>query len=47
MRKILLIAMLSLLAASCGVKNELIKPDGTSTPKDQPDPSKPPSPIGR
>ena len=28
MRKIVLIAMLSLLAASCGVKNELTKPDG-------------------
>ena len=47
MRKALLIAMLSLLAASCGVKNELAKPDGTTTPKSQPDPSRPPYPIGR
>jgi hypothetical protein len=47
MKKTLLIVMLSLLAASCGVKNELIKPDGTTTPKDQPDPSRPPYPIGR
>jgi hypothetical protein len=47
MRKILLIVMLSLVAASCGVKNELSKPDGTVTPRSQPDPSRPPYPIGR
>jgi hypothetical protein len=47
MKKILLITMLSLLAASCGVKNELAKPDGTTTPKSQNDPSRPPYPIGR
>ena len=41
MKKLLLIAMLSLLAASCGVKNELAKPDGTTTPRSQPDPSRP------
>ena len=39
MKKLLLVAMLSLLAASCGVKNDLAKPDGTTTPKNQPDPS--------
>jgi hypothetical protein len=47
MRKILLIALLSLIAASCGVKSELSKPDGTTTPHNQPDPSRPPYPIGR
>jgi hypothetical protein len=47
MKKILLIALLSLMAASCGVKNELARPDGTTTSKDQPDPSRPPYPIGR
>jgi hypothetical protein len=47
MRRIFLIAFVSLLAASCGVKNELTKPDGTTTPKSQPDPSRPPYPIGR
>ena len=47
MRKLFLIAILSLLAASCGVKNDLEKPDGTITPKNQPNPSKPPFPIGR
>ena len=47
MKKLILIAMVSLLAASCGVKNELTKPDGTTTPKSQNDPSRPPYPIGR
>ena len=47
MKKLFLIALLSLMAASCGVKNELTKPDGTTTPKSQPDPSRPPYPIGR
>ena len=46
MKKLLLIAMLALLA-SCGVKNDLEKPDGTTTPKNDPNPSKPPFPIGR
>ena len=47
MRKLIPIILMSLLAASCGVKNDLIKPNGQSTPKDTPDPSKPPYPIGR
>ncbi len=47
MKKLLLIALLSLAAASCGVKSELAKPDGTTTPRSQPDPSRPPYPIGR
>ena len=47
MKKLLLVALLSLMAASCGVKNELTKPDGNTTPKNQPDPSRPPQPIGR
>jgi predicted small lipoprotein YifL len=47
MKKLILIAMLSLLAASCGVKNDLAKPDGTTTSRNQPDPSRPPNPIGR
>lgn len=47
MKKLFLIALLSLMAASCGVKNELTKPDGTTTPKNQPDPSRPPTAIGR
>ncbi|HEY4274427.1 MAG TPA: hypothetical protein VGM68_03005 [Rhizomicrobium sp.] len=47
MRKLILITMLSLVAASCGVKNDLAKPDGTTTSRSQPDPSRPPNPIGR
>ena len=47
MKKLLLIALLSMVAASCGVKSELNKPDGTTTPRSQPDPSRPPYPIGR
>jgi hypothetical protein len=47
MKKFLLIALLSLVAASCGVKSELSKPDGTTTPHNQPDPSRPTYPIGR
>ena len=47
MKKLLLIALLGLTVASCGVKNDLIKPDGTGTPKNSQDPSKPPYPVGR
>lgn len=47
MKKLILVAMLSLVAASCGVKNDLMKPDGTATSRNQPDPSRPPNPIGR
>jgi len=46
MKRAILIAMLALLAG-CGVKNDLIKPNGQATPKNDPDPSKPPYPIGR
>ena len=44
---IFLVVAAGLLAASCGVKNDLTKPDGTTTPRDTHDPSKPPYPIGR
>jgi len=47
MKKLLLIGLLSLVVVSCGVKSELSKPDGTVTPRSQPDPSRPPYPIGR
>ena len=47
MKKIILLVALSVLVAGCGVKNQLIKPNGQSTPKDQPDPSNPPYPLGR
>lgn len=47
MKRVLMIALLSLLAAACGVKNDLVKPNGQSTQKDENDPSKPPYPLGR
>jgi hypothetical protein len=33
--------------SACGVKSDLVKPDGKPTPKDQRDPSRPPNPIGQ
>ena len=47
MRLILSVALLALMVASCGVKNDLMKPDGTTTPKTDDDPSRPPYPLGR
>ena len=46
-KAILLLMALSLLVTSCGVKNDLARPDGKPVPKDEPDPSKPPYPVGR
>jgi hypothetical protein len=43
----LLFAALTLLVTGCGVKNDLVKPNGQATPKDASDPSKPPYPLGR
>ena len=47
MKHALIIVALSLLVTACGVKNDLVKPNGQATPRDEPDPSKPPYPIGR
>ena len=47
MRRIFALVALSLVLASCGVKTDLLLPDGKPTPKDQNDPSKPPHPLGR
>jgi predicted small lipoprotein YifL len=44
---LLLLLALALPLAGCGTKNDLLKPDGKSTPSSQQDPSKPPSPIGQ
>ncbi|HEY0299715.1 MAG TPA: lipoprotein [Rhizomicrobium sp.] len=38
---------LALGIASCGVKNDLVLPDGKPTPKSEKDPSKPPQQTGR
>lgn len=45
LRLICVLAMVFALGG-CGVKNDLVLPDGKPTPKGQHDPSKPPQPIG-
>lgn len=46
MERVIAAALLALMLASCGVKNDLVLPDGKQTAKSQHDPSKPPQPIG-
>jgi len=36
-----------LAVSGCGVKTDLLRPDGKPTPKDEKDPSKPPQPNGQ
>jgi predicted small lipoprotein YifL len=43
----LLALALSLALTACGVKSDLVMPDGKPTKHGEQDPSKPPSPIGR
>ena len=45
--KLLVVAILALAVAGCGVKNDLVTPDGKPTPKSEKDPSKPPQQLGR
>jgi hypothetical protein len=47
MKRVLLVALTALLLTGCGVKNDLVKPGGKATPRDEHDPSKPPYPLGR
>ncbi|HWA69870.1 MAG TPA: lipoprotein [Rhizomicrobium sp.] len=47
MKRLVLLAALSLLVTGCGVKNDLVKPNGHPDKRQEPDPSKPPYPIGR
>jgi hypothetical protein len=47
MKKLITAIILALAVVSCGVKNDLAKPNGQTTTKDESDPSKPPYPIGR
>jgi hypothetical protein len=44
---VLLLTVLAFAVSACGVKNDLIKPNGQATKKDDHDPSKPPYPLGR
>ena len=46
MRKLIILTALAAVLTGCGVKNELIKPNGQSTPRDQKNPSQPPCPLG-
>lgn len=45
--RLLIAFALVLPAAGCGTKTELLMPNGKPTPRDQRDPSQPPSPISR
>jgi predicted small lipoprotein YifL len=47
MKKLALLLAVALLVTACGMKSDLVKPNGQTTPKDQTDPSKPPFPLGR
>ena len=47
MKHVLIILALSFLVTACGVKNDLVKPNGQSTTRYERDPSKPPFPLGR
>jgi predicted small lipoprotein YifL len=45
--KLIVAFALMLPVAACGTKTELLMPNGKPTPRDQRDPSQPPSPISR
>jgi predicted small lipoprotein YifL len=45
--RFLLALALVLSLGACGVKSDLLMPDGKPTPKSQQDPSKPTHPIGQ
>ncbi|HUE64660.1 MAG TPA: hypothetical protein VMO78_09825 [Rhizomicrobium sp.] len=47
MKTLIAVVILAFAVTSCGVKNDLAKPNGQTTTKDASDPSKPPYPIGR
>ena len=47
MRKLILLLVMALALAACGVKNDRLTPAGKTTPKSDTGSSKPPQPIGR
>jgi len=47
MKRVLMLIAISLALAACGVKSDLVMPNGKPTPKSQQDPSRPPQPVGR
>jgi len=46
MRALIAICTLAFVLTACGVKNDLVRPNGQPTPKSEKDPSKPPYPLG-
>jgi predicted small lipoprotein YifL len=46
MKKLIILAALAAVLAGCGVKNELVKPNGQSSQRDEKNPSQPPYPLG-
>ena len=46
-RRIFALVALSLFLVGCGVKTDLVMPNGKDTPKTQKDPSQPKHPLGR
>lgn len=47
MRRLLILLALPFLLSACGVKSDLVRPNGKPTAKGDKDPSKPPYPLGR
>jgi hypothetical protein len=45
--RLLLAFGLCVAISGCGIKSDLLMPNGKPTPKSQRDPSRPPQPIGR
>ena len=43
MKRFAILVVLSLAVAACGVKNDLVKPTGQSSPRGETDPSRPPN----
>jgi predicted small lipoprotein YifL len=45
--RLVIVLSLALALPGCGIKSDLLMPNGKETPKGQKDPSRPPQPIGR
>jgi predicted small lipoprotein YifL len=45
--RLLIVLGLVFAVPACGIKSDLLMPNGKPTPKNQKDPSRPPQPIGR
>ncbi len=46
-RRVAALVALSIFVVGCGVKTDLVMPNGKDTPKTQKDPSQPTHPLGR